>query len=237
MYRVLLALPLVSSIMQLISWSNMVTLLITGIYRISVIPLILFINTASLLKLLFVPRARLMPQIVKWGILYKHSYHGAFIETGTHRGHTSLFLSLFSKLVVTIEPSEHFLKKAKRLFGSRSRIILLNGTSESELKKSIDIVLENNLKNINFWLDGHFSAGKTFLGSEVSPALSELETIAKFAFKFDSISIFIDDLRLFRESDKSGYPDESQLKSWAYKHGFSFKVVGDILLLSRQSSE
>jgi hypothetical protein len=178
-----------------------------------------------------------MPQIVKWGILYKHSYGGAFIETGTHRGHTSLFLSLFSKLIVTIEPSPHFLRKAKRLFGSSSKIILLNGTSESQLEKSIRIVLDNNLKNVNFWLDGHFSAGKTFLGSEVSPALSELDTIAKFAFNFDSIAVFIDDLRLFRESEKSGYPDESQLKSWAFKHCFSYRVIGDILYLSRQSSE
>lgn len=223
--------------MGLSSKTKVVTLLITGIYRITVIPLILLINSINLMKLLVTPTTPLMPQIVKWGILYKHSYGGAFIETGTHRGHSSLFLSLFSKLIVTIEPSRHYLREAEKLFGSSSRIILLHGTSETELEKSIRIVLNNNFKSINFWLDGHFSAGKTFLGSEASPALSELGTIAKFLFEFDSIVIFIDDLRLFRESEKSGYPDELQLISWAVEHGFSYRVIGDILLLVRQSNE
>ena len=236
-YLVFHTIHLILCNMKSSSWSNVVTFLITGIYRITVIPFILLINSISLFKLLIFPTARLMPQIVKWSILYRHGYSGAFIETGTHRGHTSLFLSLFSRLVVTIEPSRHFLRKAERLFGSSSRIILLNGTSETELEKSIRIVLDNHFKSINFWLDGHFSAGKTFLGSDVSPTLSELNTIAKFKSKFETMTIFIDDLRLFRESEKSGYPDESQLISWAFDHGFSYRVIGDILLLSRQSGE
>lgn len=169
------------------------------------------------------------PQICKWKTMYFQSRPGAFIETGTHRGHTSLFLSRFATFVITIEPSPYFQIKAEKLFGLTGNIQLLRGTSESELEKAIKILIDSGESNVNFWLDGHFSDGKTFLGEVMSPILFELDTIAKYSKDFCSITIFIDDLRLFRDHTNTGYPSEEKILLWAQRNSFEIKQFQDIL--------
>ncbi len=110
------------------------------------------------------------PTHVKWEVLRRYGGEDrVWIETGTYYGDTTAFLAEFASHVYTIEPSPTLAAGARQRFTSRTKVSVVEGTSESAL----ELVLGRVSGNVSFWLDGHFSAGVTFKGAQDTPILAE----------------------------------------------------------------
>jgi hypothetical protein len=143
-------------------------------------------------------------------------------------GSTSRFLARRYPKVTTIEPSEHFFEfSASRLKRSKN-VVTLFGSSEVHFETA----LIANQKEVNIWLDGHFSEGGTFLGENVSPIVHELEMIARHKSKFNSMRVFVDDVRLFQRDglQSTGYPPFVSLLDWAVSNKFLWEIQNDIFI-------
>lgn len=169
------------------------------------------------------------PTFIKRKTLVSHSVlNGSWIETGTYMGSTAEFLAKRYPKVTTIEPSEHFFKFSESRLKRNRNIVTLFGSSEDHF----EYALVREQKDVNIWLDGHFSEGGTFLGENVSPIVHELEIIARHKSKFNSIRVFVDDVRLFQRDDlhATGYPPFIFLFDWSQTNGFVWEIQNDIFI-------
>lgn len=178
------------------------------------------------------------PQAIKMAVLTRYGLSDAtWIETGTFRGSTTKFLaqdlSIAAKSVISFEPSEKYFQLSQAALASIPNVRLLNASSESQLENEIA-----ELKGPTcFWLDGHFSQGDTYAGSQDTPILLELDTITRFLDRLRPIRVFIDDVRLFvrqhHETDlpeRAGYPPLRTLVEWAESNGFVWFIEHDIFV-------
>ncbi len=149
-----------------------------------------------------------------------------WIETGTYLAETSLKLARLNRKsqIYSIEPAKELYEYARSKFSRVPNLNLLHGTSEELFESAI---LKSNT-TINLWLDGHFSGDVTFKGGVDSPIIHELNCLAKHALKFHVINLFVDDFRLFGQSE--GYPQKSYLVQWAESNNFSWAVENDIFI-------
>ena len=151
-----------------------------------------------------------------------------WIETGTFMGYTTRGLSLVSKKVISLEPSEIYFGVASKNLTDVKNVAIINTTSEDGLLSAIDQIPKGS--HINFWLDGHYSAGNTFLGANHCPVEQELGIIRSRLSEIN-VKIFIDDFRLF--GTEEGYPTKDYLVNWSRDNGFSWSVEKDIFILSK----
>jgi len=169
------------------------------------------------------------PQLVKENIFSKYGIPDApWIETGTYYGTTTEYLAKKYPAVYSIEPSEQLYKLALKKFNNRN-VELFNDVSEVVLPE----LLPRLSGNLNFWLDGHFSAGKTFQGQNNCPVEEELKAISDNMSNFDNIVVLIDDVRCFLPSN-TAYPDYLSidwLVDWARSKQFDWRVEQDILVI------
>lgn len=171
------------------------------------------------------------PTFVKRKTLVSHAVPAAnWIETGTYVGSTSKFLSKKFPQITTIEPSEHFYKLSNSRLRKVKNIRIIFGSSEQEFEKAINM----EASKLNVWLDGHFSDGGTFLGDAVSPIMQELSVISAHKHRFESIVVFVDDVRLFSRNKNMGsdYPPINFLLNWAEQNGFDWEIQNDIFIAS-----
>jgi hypothetical protein len=172
------------------------------------------------------------PQFVKEAVLLKYGLPGAqWVESGTYRGTTTQFLSASFPYVHSIEPSPTLYIEASKLFRG-SNVELHNGLSEVVLPE----LLERLSGPINFWLDGHFSAGDTFQGPKSCPVEDELEAISSSLGNFSAVTVMVDDVRCFGSSlpQHSEYPSLDELVDWARDNSFKWAIEHDILVMSRK---
>jgi hypothetical protein len=170
------------------------------------------------------------PSYIKTATLARNCIQGDWIETGTYLGETSMYFAKKFKgsKVITIEPSESLQKfSAKRL--EKFNVVCLLGSSEEALPIAIDIAG----KNLNFWLDGHFSGDVTFQGKKLSPIVEELEIIQKRLTDINNVCIFIDDVRLFSGENEISYPEKAEIIKWCDRNNFSWDIEYDIFILKR----
>ena len=174
------------------------------------------------------------PQFVKEKILTEYNLsNSTWIETGTLVGDTAKFLSKIGKHIITIEPSLKFYNISKKNLSKYSNVELINNSSENCLNE----ILSNlrDVKNICFWLDGHFSGGDTFQGSDDTPILKELDAIEQHLQSFESVSILVDDFRLFNidnTKNKEVYPDKSELINWCERNKLFWTIKSDIFIIT-----
>ena len=169
------------------------------------------------------------PQYIKERILLSYGLkHAIWIETGTYLGQTTKALSKDALKVYTIEPDLFLFKNASNYFKNTSHIEVINHTSEFYLPT----LLLSISGNVNFWLDGHYSAGNTFKGEIETPIELELSAISEHLSKLDKVAIFIDDVRCFKKSDgdDSQYPSLNYLVDWAKAHDFHWIIEHDIFI-------
>jgi len=194
------------------------------------VELILILRSArSWLHFLLRGFAAPFPNYLKMQVLKRHSIsNAAWIETGTYEGSTSKFLSSRFPMIITIEPSETYYRRAMTRLGKIKNVKVIFGTSEQCFHEA----LGSTSDTVNIWLDGHFSEGETFLGNAVTPILSELSDIASSLDKFNSVALFIDDVRLFGNDSYSrdGYPQFSILVDWCKKNNFTWQISRDIFI-------
>lgn len=177
-----------------------------------------------------------LPNRVKRSVFIRYQIpNGIWVETGTHLGHTTRYLSTISEAVFSIEPSPNFSGMAKQRFARNKAIRIIEGTSESEFER----VISTSSGKVNFWLDGHYSGGDTFQDSVDTPVRYELDLIASYANNFDAIAVFVDDFRCFGADDPiyRDYPTKDFLIDWARSMDMSWTVEYDIFIatISREN--
>jgi hypothetical protein len=158
------------------------------------------------------------------------SHAETWIETGTYLGHTTSWLAKQADKVISIEPDQRLAQRAQRKVSANHRITILKGYSEELLGP----VLNDVTGKVSFWLDGHFSGGVTAIGTTVTPIIHELHVIGAVLKKFEQVSIFIDDSRLFGDGihAKNGYPPREALVTWAREHEMNWTIEHDIFVMT-----
>ena len=177
------------------------------------------------------------PHWIKKNFLAQQALAAPWIETGTYKGDTTLWLAKRFPAVVSLEPDEELFKKASIRLGKQKNISLLNETSEAGLARAIDLL---DTDTVNFWLDGHYSSGPTFAGTQDTPIHAELHTISGYlnSNRLTNVAVFIDDVRLFvtqhrerpGDNNREGYPSLYSLCSWAENQGLVWTIEHDILV-------
>ncbi len=173
------------------------------------------------------------PHFIKQSVLCRESIDDAiWIETGTYLGETTKILSRIAKEVYTIEPEPSIFLKAQRHLKKYKNINVINGTSEQVLPN----LLIKIRGNVNFWLDGHYSAGITYQGENDCPVLFELNAIKQNIDNFDKVKIFIDDIRCFNKNleEYTSYPNKDELVNWCRENNFEWYIEHDILIASKE---
>lgn len=164
-----------------------------------------------------------------------------FIETGTYSGETACNVAKFFKQVHTVELSFDLYEKAKIQLEDIANITVYYGNSAQFLQ---DIV-PSCKGTILFWLDAHYSGGKTaFSNSDencanaVTAIREELQAIAKTGVA-DCI-ILVDDMRGFGSTINGveflgcwAYPSIGHVCDLGRKinKNFEFVLLGDSLLM------
>jgi hypothetical protein len=169
------------------------------------------------------------PQLVKQNLFVKYGVPQAqWVETGTHLGETTDFLSKNYSFVYSIEPGKELYKNAMKKFLNQN-VELFNGVSEDVMPS----LLPRLKGDINFWLDGHYSAGVTFKGNKNCPVEEELIAIKNNLLNFTKVSILIDDIRCFLPTNTtySDYPSIDFLVDWARVNNFNWRVEQDVFVM------
>jgi hypothetical protein len=169
------------------------------------------------------------PHFIKQACIIRNSLPNAtWVETGTYLGQTTEILSKNGSMVYSIEPEPTLYKNAEQYFSSIKNVEILNGTSEvifPTLLPRID-------GDVNFWLDGHYSAGITFKGLQDTPILDELKNIGNNINHFNKICVLVDDIRCFNphQPEYSTYPSVDVLVDWARVNGLHWHIEHDIFV-------
>ena len=176
------------------------------------------------------------PQNVKEAVFERFGTFPVWIETGTYIGTSTRFFAKKSIMVFSIEPSAYYFGVSKRRLRRYSNISLTHGESEKNLSSIIQKALLLSPSGINFWLDGHFSSGKTYQGVFDTPIIHEISEIAKIP-KNLGVTVLIDDSRCFGSLDPQykSYPKLEALVSWAVENGFWWTIQHDIFIAKRES--
>lgn len=170
------------------------------------------------------------PQIVKESVFHEYGItNAAWVETGTYKGTTTKFLCGKFPHVYTIEPGLDLYEEACTRFRGMN-VTLFNDVSENILPE----LLPTLSGNLNFWLDGHYSAGVTFKGQKDCPVEDELSAIEENLGNFDKLTILIDDVRCFLPSNAhSDYPSIDYLVDWARRLNMRWRIEHDIFIMQR----
>ena len=168
------------------------------------------------------------PHIVKQMAIedYKNKFHTEIlVETGTYLGEmVEAQLNNFSR-IISIELSKEFYKRAKQKFRNNPKVELLQGDSGKKLNEVVPLLNGPAL----FWLDGHYSGGKTAKADKNCPVPEELHIILRNNW---SHIILVDDARLFDGTDD--YPGISQIKEIivSNKRDYTLEIKDDIIRLT-----
>lgn len=152
-----------------------------------------------------------------------------FIETGTYKGKMVYAVMPYIQEIYSIELEPTYYEKAAARFAGYPEIHIIHGQSGDilpELMQKID-------SSCLFWLDAHYSGGKTAKGPLDSPIIQELECVFKHP-KAENHIILIDDARCFVGAN--GYPKMSELETYVASQGSQWKceLENDIIRIHPQ---
>jgi len=174
------------------------------------------------------------PDHIKVQVLLRNGLSDAtWVETGTYLGDTTAVLSRHARQVYSIEPAPALFEQAARRFCSTANVRILAGTSEQQLPQ----LLPTLSGDINFWLDGHFSAGMTYHGSVDTPIVAELACIESHLPQYRNVVVLVDDVRCFDPSIEqfAQYPDVDFLVDWARRNGCKWHIEHDIFVARKKA--
>jgi hypothetical protein len=169
------------------------------------------------------------PHLIKQNCVLRNGVPGAiWVETGTFMGETTALLAQHSRQVYSIEPEPKLYVRASALFADKKHVEIINGLSETVFPE----LLPKLHGDVNFWLDGHYSAGITFKGPVDTPIVAELNTIAENLHRFGKVSVLVDDVRCFDPTlpEYSTYPSVDYLVDWARAHQLKWRIEQDIFI-------
>jgi len=165
------------------------------------------------------------PHVVKRIVIreyQKESNCNILVETGTYYGDMIYAQMNYFKSIYSIELSPYFYNRAVKRFKKYKNIHLIQGDSATKLSS----VLQTISEPVIFWLDGHYSGGKTAKGNVECPIWAELNQIV---FQGFTHIILIDDARCF--TGEQDYPTIEELRSYftTINISYSFEVKDDII--------
>jgi hypothetical protein len=138
----------------------------------------------------------------------------ALIETGTYKADTVRALRKDFDRIVSVELSPELHARALRRTRHQANAELVLGDSALVLTGIVGTLDRPGL----FWLDAHYSGGRTSLGDAISPIEAEIDAILSAAV--GGHVVVIDDAREFHDSERSGYPAAEAIYSAAHQHGY-----------------
>ncbi len=183
------------------------------------------------------------PRRLKESVFFRNNTpNSVWVETGTNLGDTTHFLSGISNFVYSLEPGEELFNNAVTRFKDTKNVQIINGTSEHIFPQLIPQLTGN----ISFGLDGHYSAGNTYLGATATPIREELRIIEKYLIhpinehnqptnqpinqKVGQLTILIDDIRLFNKDYPENYPNINYLVDWSRMNHLNWSIEQDIFI-------
>lgn len=168
------------------------------------------------------------PHVFKQALI--HGYQKKFnlkilIESGTYLGDMIFAQLPYFDTLYSIELGDQLWELATKRFENNNKVSILKGDSGEVLH---DLVPKLNQAAL-FWLDGHYSAGITALGSKECPIYEELDAIFKSNLRH---VILIDDARLF--IGKNDYPTIADLKTYVLENrpNAIFEVMDDTIRIN-----
>ncbi len=141
------------------------------------------------------------------------------IETGTYLGEMIEYQADYFDKVYSVEISDLFYRFSSDRLKKRKNISIIHGDSSKVLAQIIEKL--DLTDRILFWLDGHYSGGRTGMGGVVCPIYEELACI--FNMRDGRDLILIDDARLFNGME--GYPDLEELKHFIRKNNENAQIT------------
>ncbi len=169
------------------------------------------------------------PGMIKRRVLLRNGTLSAtWVETGTYLGDTAHFLAKHASNVISLEPEPKLFDDARKRFAGIANIEIINGLSEDVFPD----LLPRLAGNVNFWLDGHYSGGTTWMtykGPSETPVVAELSQIEKNIRSYKKVSVLIDDVRLFASAEKD-YPKLDYLVEWATRNDLKWHIEHDIFV-------
>lgn len=155
--------------------------------------------------------------------LRKHGLD-TFIETGTYKGDTLAAIAATGVRAISVELSREYFDRANQRFAGRANVELHQGDSGEVLPRIVATLSKPAL----FWLDGHYSAGKTAHGELASPISDEIRCILDSPV--EGHVVLIDDAHEF--DGQGGYPELGRfLTSIAENGRFRTTVHANIIVL------
>ena len=145
----------------------------------------------------------------------------AFVETGTYLGEMVQAVKNEFDVLYSIELSPYFYRLARRRFRKDENVHIVEGDSAQQLGP---VVQSLNLPTL-FWLDGHYSGGRTGKGEDDTPITHELRQIVENASV--PYAVIVDDARCF--VGENGYPTANQFRHFVQSTlgDFDMKEVDD----------
>lgn len=172
------------------------------------------------------------PRSVKLATIQRHYIPGStWIETGTYLAETTLAMADLAPRVISIEPKQEFVDTARAALAQYPHVEIIQGLSEDVLPSVLSSL---DASSVTFWLDGHWSAGNTFLGPKPCPLVDEMRILESPVPKFQSVCIAIDDVRCFGQVNL-GFPDLPFVVDWAERLGLKWIIEHDILIMKSPS--
>lgn len=172
------------------------------------------------------------PHAIKQACLLRNSFPDAtWVETGTYLGQTTKVLSKVASMVHSIEPEPTLCANAKKYFSGYSNVEIHAGTSEEVFPS----LLPRISGDVNFWLDGHYSAGVTFKGPQDTPIMDELRVVSENLGHFGKVCVLVDDIRCFNPhlAEYATYPSLDVLVDWARANQLNWHIEHDIFVAKR----
>lgn len=172
------------------------------------------------------------PNWVKRRVIMRRGIRGGtWVETGTYLGDTTACMARTGDRVISIEPQESFHSRARLRFAKTPNVKPVLGSSE----KVFPSVVAGISGDVTFWLDGHFSGGRTYQAESDTPIRLELEEIARRLPALGRVCILVDDIRFFRADNPHGadYPSLDWVVDWCRTHGFRWHIEHDLLVARR----
>jgi hypothetical protein len=168
-----------------------------------------------------------MPTLGKQRVVseYIERYHlPILVETGTYTGHMVYGMLHKCKEIYSIELDKALHEKAKQRFVGYQHVHLLQGNSSILLPQLIRTISSPCL----FWLDAHYSGGRTAKGDLETPIIQELPCILQHPCANEHV-ILIDDARCF--TGNNDYPRLGTLKDYILRlhPDWMFEVRDDII--------
>jgi hypothetical protein len=172
------------------------------------------------------------PHLVKQNLVRRYAKQhqcDTLVETGTYRGDMLLAMERTFRQMYSIELQPELHRRAAEMFRGRPHVKLLHGDSGVRIA---DVLNELDRPAL-FWLDGHFSAGRTAKGDLNTPISAELDSILSHPVQ-DHV-VLIDDARLFKGTED--YPTVEEIRQQLNAVGpFQLQVEDDVIAITRRAA-